>query len=126
MEIQIDAMSNLRSKLIGMRESVKTGEFKDVGGSLVEFGAFDRSGMLRHHHTLAHGLMLETLEAVAESIDVFYHALVQAQNAFDETDQRTADDLAAYRNAVAALTVSSYLPGTDEARDRYRHDHGGA
>ena len=126
LEIQIDAMSNLRSNLVTMRESVKTGEFKDVGGSLVEFGAFDKSGMLRHHHSLAHGLMMETLEAVAQSIDVFYNALVHAQNAFDETDQRTADDLTAYRNAVAQLNESSYLPGTEEVRDRYRHDHGGA
>jgi len=124
LEIQIDAMTNLRSNLVTMRESVKTGEFKDVGGPLAEFGAFDKSGMLRHHHSLAHGLMLETLKAVAESIDVFYNALAQAQNAFDEADQRTADDLSTYRNAVAQLNEASYLPGTDEARDRYRDNHG--
>jgi len=122
LEIQIDAMTNLRSNLVTMRESVKTGEFEDVGGPLSEFSAFDKSGMLRHHHSLAHGI---TLEAVAESIDAFYNALVQAQNAFDETDQRTADDLSAYRNAVAQLNEASYLPGTDEARDRYRDNHGG-
>lgn len=33
-------MSSLRSDLIMMKRSVKTGEFEDVGGSLVGFDAF--------------------------------------------------------------------------------------
>ena len=36
LEVQIDAMSNVRSQLISMRDSVRTGEFKDIGGA---FGA---------------------------------------------------------------------------------------
>ncbi len=124
-EVQIDAMSNVRSRLVAMRDSVKKGEFEDLGGPMNEFGHFDRSGMLQHHHALAHESMTETLEAVARSIDVFSAALVAAQDAFDNEDQNVRVQMRAYGNAVSTLNESSYLPGTDEARNRCRHEHKG-
>ena len=121
LEVQIDAMSNVRSQLIMMRDSVRTGEFKDIGGPMSEFGEFDRTQMLSHHHALAHGVVLEGLEAMVKSIDLFYDSLVALQTQIDNAD----GDSEAQMKALAHLTEASYLPGTEQARDRYQDEHGG-
>jgi hypothetical protein len=125
LEIDIDAMSYLRGRLVMLRDSLKTGDFQAISGGMPEFGAFDRSGMLHHHHELAHGLMLETLRAVIESIDVFYTNLVRADEAFTEEDRNRQAELTAYQRALDNLVHSSYLPGLEDARDRYRDSHEG-
>ena len=124
-QLNIDAMSQLRSDLIRLRDSLETGDFESIGGSMPEFGAFDHSPMLQEHHTKAHGVMLETVKAVIECIDTFYTNLVRAQEAFDDVDALSMADFAQYRNAVESLTVQSYLPGLDERQQHYRDQHGG-
>lgn len=119
LEVQVDAMSNVRSRLIMMRDSVRTGDFKNIGGPLPEFGGFDRTSMLARNHTLAHGVVLEGLETMVKSIDKFYEALVSLQDNILSTDE----DSAARLEALAALTAASYLPGTGQARHRYQHEH---
>ena len=44
-----------------------------------EYGTFDRTPMLSHHHELAHGIVLEGLETMVKSIDLFYDSLVALQ-----------------------------------------------
>jgi len=121
LEVQIDAMSNVRSQLMVMRDSVRTGKFKDIGGPMSEYGAFDRTPMLSHHHALAHGVVLEGLQAMVTSIDLFYDSLVALQTQIDNAD----GDSEAQLKALASLTEASYLPGTEQARDRYQDEHGG-
>ncbi|MEO5851696.1 MAG: hypothetical protein ABIQ15_04205 [Nocardioides sp.] len=121
LEVQIDAMSNVRSRLIEMRDAVHTGDFKDIGGPMKEFGGFDRTPMLSHHHELAHGVVLEGLETMVKSIDLFYDSLVALQDNIANTDE----DSAARMKALADLADASYLPGTEGARDRYQDEHGG-
>jgi hypothetical protein len=121
LEVQIDAMSNVRSQLISMRDSVRTGEFKDIGGPMSEYGTFDRTPMLSHHHELAHGIVLEGLETMVKSIDLFYDSLVALQENIASTDEESS----ARMKALADLTAASYLPGIDTARDRYQDEHGG-
>ena len=121
LEVQIDAMSNVRSQLVMMRDSVRTGEFKDIGGPMSEFGEFDRTSMLSHHHVLAHGVVLKGLEAMVKSIDLFYDSLVALQAQIDSAD----GDSAAKMKSLADLTEASYLPGMAQAKDRYQDEHGG-
>ncbi len=125
LEIDIDDMSYLRWRLIELRDSLKTGEFQSIDGSFAMFGRFDRTEMLRHHHSLAHGLMLETIKSVIKSIDIFYTSLVTAQEAFDNENQNLRAQMLSYQNAVENLSESSHLPGVNDARDRYRNRNGG-
>lgn len=122
-EIQIDDMSYLRGRLVELRDSLETGDFENIG-SLGVFGQFDRTGMLSHHHSLAHGLMLETIKAIVESIDVFYTSLVALQEGVDDQDGHLRQQMLSYERSVQDLAASSHLPGVDDARDRYRNRHG--
>jgi len=125
-QLNIDAMSQLRTDLIRLRDSLETGDFESIGGSMPEFGAFDHSPMLQSHHEKAHGVMLETVKAVIECIDTFYTNLVRAQEAFDDVDALSMRDFVVYRQAVESLTAQSHLPGLEERRQHYRDEHDGA
>jgi hypothetical protein len=116
----IDAMSTLRSRLIALRDSLDTGDFATIGGSMPEFGDFDHSPMLHSHHEKAHTVMLETVKAVIECIDTFYTNLESAQTAFDDVDHLSRAVFTQYATAVDNLTEQSYLPGLEDARDRGR------
>ena len=120
----MDAMSNLRSNLIMLRDSLDTGDFATIGGSMPEFGDFDHSPMLHSHHEKAHNVMLETVKSVIECIDTFYTNLESAQSAFDDVDGISMAAFTQYRAAIDNLTEQSYLPGLDDARERGR-DHAG-
>ena len=120
----IDAMSNLRSELVRLRDSLEDGDFASIGGSMPEFGDFDHSPMLVSHHQKAHTVMLETVRAVIECIDTFYTNLETAQTAFDDVDGISMAAFTRYRTAVDNLTEQSYLPGLEDARERGR-DHAG-
>lgn len=124
LEVQIDAMSNVRSQLIAMRDSVDTGDFKNIGGPMTEYGGFDRTAQLNHHHALAHGVVAEGLETMIRSIDSFYDNLVALQHSIDTVDGDTAARLAAQRAALENLEAASHLPGFESARERYRDQHG--
>jgi hypothetical protein len=126
LEVQIDAMSQVRSQLIMMRDGVRTGDFKNIGGPMTEYGEFDTTPLLSHHYELAHGVVLEGLETMVKSIDTFYDSLLALQQAVGEVD----DDSAAAQHVIATalndLDVASHLPGFDSARERYRDEHGDA
>ena len=122
----LDAMSNLRSNLIMLRDSLETGDFATIGGSMPEFGDFDHTPMLQSHHEKAHNVMLETVKTVIECIDTFYTNLVRAQEAFDDVDALSMRDFVVYRQAVESLTAQSHLPGLEERRQHYRDEHDGA
>jgi hypothetical protein len=126
LEIDIDAMSSLRSRLIMLQETLETGDFESIGGGMREFGGFDRTPLLEHHHGLAHGLMLETIKSIVASIDVFYTNLVSIQDSVAEQDMNAQVQMQAYLAALENLTASSYLPGLEETRERYRDNHGDA
>jgi hypothetical protein len=125
-QLNIDAMSQLRTDLLRLRDSLETGDFESIGGSMPEFGAFDHSPMLQSHHQKAHGVMLETVKAVIECIDTFYTNLVRAQEAFDDVDALSMRDFVVYRQAVENLTAQSHLPGLEERQQHYRNEHDGA
>lgn len=124
LEVQISAMSQLRSSLVMMRDNVTTGDFKAIGGPLRQYGSFENSEMLSHHHALAHSLSLETLETVIKSIDRFYEGLVALQKELASTDEYLVDDAIRHYQALHDLTDSSRLPGLAETRRNWRERHG--
>ena len=90
-----------------------------------EFGAFDHTPMLSHHHELAHGIMLEGLKTVMECIDTFYTDLVRPRRVRDVDALRRG--VRGYRKAGRDLTAASHLPGTSGgARPQPATSDGGA
>jgi hypothetical protein len=126
LEVQIDAMSQVRSQLIMMRDGVRTGDFKNIGGPMTEYGEFDTTPLLSHHHELAHGVVLKGLETMVKSIDKFYDSLLALQQAIGDVDDDSATRQQLITTALNDLDVASHLPGYDRAREQYRDEHGDA
>ena len=88
-----------------------------------EYGTFDRSPMLSHHHELAHGVVLEAVKTVIEVHRHLLHNLVRAQEAFDEHRRGSHADFVIYRQAGRPHGRSRTCPAPEERRsNRYEHD----